>query len=366
MHIQNRTLVSRSVGCFVLHPIVHVRDHGALQEAMTRPLSLSLAMLASGVALLVAAGLAAPASFSTAADAPKGGTRSHHVRRRARSRRSRARIYNGLVAAPVRHVREALQPSGPAGHRGRTACSGGRSVVHRLAGRSDVHLRAQADLPLPHRRAGDCAELRGRVQPNRPARASVSGSATDARDSGRRRRDRRRGRPHLRDPRPRTVQAANPAREAGRRLHSPADDALLLPDPPEHTRGRDRPPGRVRAVLLRRADHQPADRARAQPVLPRRPPRERRPDRLDARREPRGMPRGDRGRPRRPLRRAGSSPHRVSGTRREVRPQPARRTALRPTRPRGVVHRLQPRSARVRRAGTDPAQESDQLRDRPA
>ena len=203
---------------------------------------------------------------------------------------------------------------------------------------------------------------------NRTAQPGLRSPAAPlhARDSGRRRRDRRRGRPHLRDPRPRTVQAANPAREAGRRLHSPADDALLLPDPPEHTRGRDRPSGRFRAVLLRRADHQPADRARAQPVLPRRPPRERRPDRLDARRDPRGMPRGDRGRPRRPLRRAGSSPHRVSGTRREVRPQPARRTALRPTRPRGVVHRLQPRPAGVRRAGADPAQESDQLRDRPA
>ena len=80
----------------------------------------------------------------------------------------------------------------------------------------------------------------------------------------------------------------DPAREAGRRLHGPADDALLLPDPPEHIRGRDRPPGRLWAVLLRRADRQPADRARAQPVLPRRPPRERRPDRLDARHDPPG------------------------------------------------------------------------------
>ena len=41
---------------------------------MTRPLSRSLLTLVSGVGLLAAAGLAAPATFSTAADAPKGGT----------------------------------------------------------------------------------------------------------------------------------------------------------------------------------------------------------------------------------------------------------------------------------------------------
>ena len=42
---------------------------------------------------------------------------------------------------------------------------GGRRRVGPSRRRTDVHVRPEADVPLPHRRAGDGAELRRRVQP---------------------------------------------------------------------------------------------------------------------------------------------------------------------------------------------------------
>ena len=58
--------------------------------------------------------------------------------------------------------------------------------------------------------------------------------------------------------------------------------ALLLPRPPQHADrpGWHRQPGGLRPVLRRRVGRQPADRPRAQPVLPRQPSGQRRPGRL--------------------------------------------------------------------------------------
>ena len=58
---------------------------------------------------------------------------------------------------------------------------------------------------------------------------------------------------------------------------------FFCPVLPTHADHRDQRPGRLGPLLRRRASRQPADRAQAQPVLPGRPPRERRPDRVDVR-----------------------------------------------------------------------------------
>ncbi len=170
------------------------------------------------------------------------------------------------MAGRVRDLREAVQLPGRAGAAGDATRAGGRRPVHGLDGRADVHLRAEADVPLPHRRAGDGAELRGRVQPRRQPEARFTGDDLHARDRRRRRGDRRQGAIDLRRPRARPLPAPDPADQAGRRLHRPADDAVLLPDPAGHADrpGRDQQPARVGPVLRRRADRQPADRARSE------------------------------------------------------------------------------------------------------
>ncbi len=89
----------------------------------------------------------------------------------------------------------------------------------------------------------------------------------------------------LRRPRARPLSAADPADQAARRLHRPADAcrSSARSCPTHRSIRRDRRPARVGPVLRRRAGRQPADRAETQPLLPRRSSRERRPGRLDDR-----------------------------------------------------------------------------------
>ena len=233
-----------------------------------------------------------------------------------------------VVAVRVRDVREAVQLSGRAGCGGDEAHAGGRRPVHGLEGRADVHLRVEADVPLPHRRQGDRAELRRRAQPRRPTEARVTGNRLHARDRRRRLGDRRQGAIDLRRPRARPLPAPDPADQARRGLHRPTHDAVLLPGPAAHADRRAQRPGGLGPVLRLRPGRQPADRAQAKPVLSRRPPRKRRPGRLHDQREPAGLPTRRRAGPHRPVHvrplRDG-----LPDPGREVRHQPPRRAVLR-------------------------------------
>ncbi len=166
------------------------------------------------------------------------------------------------------------------------------------------------------------------------------------------------------------VPAADQADQAGRRLHRPADDALLLPDPAEHADrpGGDRQSGRFWPVLRGRADREPAHRPEAESVLPGRPAGERRPDGLDDRRDRRRLPARKVEQDQLDLclapmfrirRSRGGSPSSTGSTGRagSSSVDPALATPL---------SRLQPRPARVQGAGPDRVEEGDQLRDRPA
>ena len=106
-------------------------------------------------------------------------------------------------------------------------------LAHGLSRRTHLRVRAEADVPFPHGRRGDGAELRSRLQPKRQPKAR--GGIRDklhARDRRRPGGDRRHGGANLRCPRARPLPAADPAHEAARRLHGPADAAVLLPVPP--------------------------------------------------------------------------------------------------------------------------------------
>ena len=147
-----------------------------------------------------------------------------------------------------------------------------------------------------------------------------------------------------------------------------SDAAVLLPGPPGHA---DRPAG-----IDDPAGSGPyfvAERVVNQRVVLKRNPYYRgdRPANVDQvvwtiGRDAGGVPARRRGEPDRPLRPLQHPRNRVFGTDREVRSQPAGRAILRHARARDVVPRLQPRPARVQRPGPDPAQEGDQLCDRPA
>ncbi len=99
-----------------------------------------------------------------------------------------------------------------------------------------TRLTLKRDLPLPHGCEGDRAELRRRLQPEARLAASFAGSGLHARDRRGRRGERGQGAVDLRDPRARPLPPADQADETTRRLHRPADDAVLLPDPAEHAR----------------------------------------------------------------------------------------------------------------------------------
>ena len=99
-----------------------------------------------------------------------------------RLRRSRARLLPVVVGDRVRDVRKAVQLPGRCrcgrdAHRPR-----GRRPVHDLEGRTHLHLRAEEDLPLPHRCGRHRAELRGCDQPGRPAEARLAGDKLHAGD----------------------------------------------------------------------------------------------------------------------------------------------------------------------------------------
>ena len=222
---------------------------------MTRRLTISLAMLTVGLGLLVASGLARPAgSASAAGEARKGGT---------------LRV---SYAAEVDFVDPALAYSGRSWLLEYATCAklfnypdapgaaGTRlvpEVVDRYAvseGRADVHLHVEADVPLPHRRQGDRAELRRRVQSGCATQARVAGDRLHARDRRRHVGDRRQGAIDLRRPRARPLPAPDQADQAGRGLHRPTLDAVLLPDPAEHADHRDQRPRPARAPTTSKSE----------------------------------------------------------------------------------------------------------------
>ena len=143
--------------------------------------------------------------------------------------------------------------------------------------------------------------------------------------------------------------------------------AVLLPGPAEHARrsARDRRSGRLGPVLRRRARREPAHRAEAQPVLPRRTPGERRPDGLDdsARASGRLPARGRAGPGRllRPYRALHETPGAALAG--KYGHQSARRPALRqPQRSRRWYLAFNHDRPAFQGTGPDPAQEGDQLR----
>ena len=101
----------------------------------------------------------------------------------------------------------------------------------------------------------------------------------------------------------------------------------ILPNTPIDPAGIDDPPGSGPYYVAERIV-EPADRAAAKPVLPRRPAGERRPDRLDDRESRRGLRCRDRAGPDRPAAPPRHPPRRTGGSP-TVRHQPAGRAVLR-------------------------------------
>ncbi len=329
MHSQTRTFVSQERRLRRRPPRLRLRPRGRLQEVDGPPaLALARDAAPSGVALLVAAA-------RRRRQRTRRGAEGRHAAARARSATSTSSIRRSptsdFVADRVRDLREAVQPPGRAGRGGNTAGPGGRRVVHGLPGRADVHVRAEADVPLPHGRGGDGAELRGRVRPRRqPAARSPATRymheivGADAVIDGKARTIsgvRVLGRYRLQ------IRLTRPLGDFTARLTMPFF-CPVLPGTPVDPAGIDNPPGSGPYYVAERIV-EPADRAEAEPVLPRRPAGECRPGRLDDRREPRGVPARDRAGPDRLLRHSGVPPAAVSAARREVRHQPAGRPVLR-------------------------------------
>ena len=219
---------------------------------------------------------------------------------------------------------------------GRARDPGGGEDVHRLPRRTDVHLRPPEDVPLPHGRAGDGAELRRRLQPRRQPEARSRRRSSYMREIV--------GADAVIGGRAKTISGV---RALGRyrlqiRLTRPVGDLTarltmpffcpILPEYAVDPTG-NRRPGRLRALLRRRARRQPAHRPEAQPVLPRQPPGERRRDRVDLRHEPGELPGSHRGEPDRPLRGVRDPRDGVPATGQHVRRQPTGRALLR--QPRG-------------------------------
>ena len=158
-----------------------------------------------------------------------------HLRGR-RLRRPGGCVSLVVVADRLCDVREALQPPGRAG------AAGTRLIRRSLTaftvskdGRIYI-FDAQTDVPLPHGRpvtAQSFADAFNRIaKPKLGSPATAYMREIEASSRG----DRRQGGVDLRCPRARPLPAADPAHQAARRLHRPADVALLLPDPPRTRR----------------------------------------------------------------------------------------------------------------------------------
>ena len=183
------------------------------------------------------------------AEAPKGGTLRLGSGRTSTSSIRRLPT-DAVVAARLRHLREALQLSGRAGCGGNAGDSGGRSRRPRSRATAATYV---FDLKRTFRfHTGAAVTARSFADAfNRVANPRLQSPANGvhARDRRRRRRHGGEGAGDLGRPRAWPLPAADPADQAGRRLHRPADAALLLSDPAEHA-GR---PGRDRTIRPARA-----------------------------------------------------------------------------------------------------------------
>ena len=102
---------------------------------------------------------------------------------------------------------------------------------HPLGRRPHVHLRAQADVPLRHRRARDRAELRRRVQPQRQQEVGLAGGTPHAGDHRGRRSHAGNGEDRLGRGAARRLPPPHPSDASRGRPRRSPDDAVLLPDP---------------------------------------------------------------------------------------------------------------------------------------
>ena len=177
---------------------------------------------------LAAGSRASAASVSTggAAEARKGGTLrlSRHLRFRLRRSGARVRLrIHGRSALPPARSSSTIRTSRV--RRGRDWSRRSFETFSVSPRRSRVHVRSEAHLPLPHGRAGDGAQLRRRVQPGRePAAASHRRRTSCARSSAPSPSSQGKAAGDLRSPRAGPLPAADPADQAGRRLHRAADD----------------------------------------------------------------------------------------------------------------------------------------------
>ena len=327
------------------------RPRSRVQEMTARRLWLSLLMFFAGEALVAAAALAP--NPSDAAGVRQGGTLRL-------STFSDVDYVDPALAAtsfswPITFATCAMLFAYP----DEPGAAGTRVVpevvrgFHRLARRQDLHVRPEADLPLPHGHAGDRAELCGRDRANRRSEDEVTRRRLPRRDRRRERLRQREGALDLRRSRPRPLPAADPPDRAARRLHGAADDAYfcpVLPTTPVDRKGVDDPPGsgpyyvaeRVlnRRIVLRRNAHyggrRPAHVDKVVWTIG---------ESLDA------FHPADRAEPDRPLRRPRSCPARStrpwSGSTASNRP---RRSVLRHAEPVDLVPRAEPRSAGVQGA----------------
>ncbi len=136
--------------------------------------------------------------------------------------------------------------------------------------RPDVHLRAEADVPLPHRGTSDRSELRRRVRPQRQPADELGGTGLHAGHHRRRRSHAGNGDEHLGRAGTRPLPSPHPPGPSCGRLSRSADGVVLLPDPARHADppGGDRPSGWIGALLHRGERLERAHRPRAESLLP--------------------------------------------------------------------------------------------------
>ena len=198
---------------------------------MGRRLGLSLLALGTGVALLVSAAFAGPHG-----DTRRGGTlrlmwgadpdsvdpalATGNIGSWTLLNATCAKLFNTL-------------PDPATGRTGDAHRSRGRSGdPDRLQRRPDLHVRAEADVPLPQPHAGDRAELRRRVQPQRQTGAELPGETPGLAAGDRRSQRRHAGTcdDDLGRSGARPLPTARAPEAPCRRLHPPPVDAVLLPD----------------------------------------------------------------------------------------------------------------------------------------